>query len=155
MTASHEARLKTLGIELPNPAAPAANYVPYTISGKTLYVAGQITIWNGELRYLGRLGADMSLEQGVEAARLCGLNLIAQARAAAGGSLDGIKRVLKVGGFVNSTPDFIQQPQVINGASDLFAQVFGDAGKHARFAVGAVSLPRGVSVEIDAIFELV
>jgi enamine deaminase RidA (YjgF/YER057c/UK114 family) len=154
MTDSHDARLAALGIELPVPATPAANYIPYTISGKTLFVAGQITIWNGELRYLGRLGADMPIEKGVEAARLCGLNLIAQARHAAGGSLNGIKRVLKLGGFVNCTADFIQHPQVINGASDLMVQVFGDAGKHARFAVGAVSLPRGVAVEIDAIFEL-
>ena len=154
MTASHEARLKALNIELPNPAAPAANYVPYTISGKTLYVAGQITIWNGELKYLGKLGAGMDVAQGAEAARLCGLNLIAQARQAAGGTLDNIKQVLKLGGFVNCTPDFIQHPQVVNGASDLMVEVFGDAGKHARFAVGAVSLPRGVAVEVDAIFEL-
>ncbi|MBP7066225.1 RidA family protein [Ferrovibrio sp.] len=154
MSNSHEARLAALGIELPNPASPAANYVPYTISGKTLFVAGQITIWNGELRYLGRLGADLDVAKGAEAARLCGLNLIAQARQAAGGSLDGIKRVLKLGGFVNCTADFIQHPQVINGASDLMVDVFGEAGKHARFAVGAVSLPRGVAVEVDAIFEL-
>lgn len=154
MSNSHEARLAALGIELPTPATPAANYVPYTISGKTLFVAGQITIWNGELRYLGRLGADLDAAKGAEAARLCGLNLIAQARQAAGGSLDGIKRVLKLGGFVNCTADFIQHPQVINGASDLMVEVFGDAGKHARFAVGAVSLPRGVAVEVDAIFEL-
>lgn len=150
----HEARLRELKLELPDPAAPAANYVPYTISGKTLYVAGQITIWNGEVRYIGKLGADMDVSKGVEAARLCGLNLIAQARKAAGGSLDGIRRVLKLGGFVNCTPDFISHPQVINGASDLMVQVFGEAGQHARFAVGAVSLPRGVAVEIDAIFEL-
>ncbi len=154
MSNSHEARLAALGIELPNPASPAANYVPYTISGKTLFVAGQITIWNGELRHLGKLGAGMEVDEGVAAARLCGLNLIAQARQAAGGSLDGIKRVLKLGGFVNCTADFIQHPQVINGASDLMVEVFGDAGKHARFAVGAVSLPRGVAVEVDAIFEL-
>jgi len=155
MTNSHEARLRALKLELPDPAAPAANYVPYTISGKTLYVAGQITVWNGELRYLGKLGADLDVTKGAEAARLCGLNIIAQARKAAGGSLDGIRRALKLGGFVNCTPDFIQHPQVINGASDLLVQVFGDAGQHARFAVGAVSLPRGVAVEIDAIFELV
>lgn len=154
MSNSHEARLAALGIELPNPASPAANYVPYTISGKTLFVAGQITIWNGELRHLGKLGAGMEVDEGVAAARLCGLNLIAQARQAAGGSLDGIKRVLKLGGFVNCTADFIQHPQVINGASDLMVEVFGDAGKHARFAVGVVSLPRGVAVEVDAIFEL-
>ncbi|MFN4166379.1 MAG: RidA family protein [Ferrovibrio sp.] len=151
---SHDARLAALKIELPNPAAPAANYVPTVIAGNLLFVAGQITIFNGEVRYLGKLGADMDVETGKQAARLCGLNIIAQARAALGGSLDRVKRVAKLGGFVNCTPDFIDHPQVVNGASDLMVEVFGDAGKHARFAVGAVSLPRGVSVEVDAIFEI-
>jgi enamine deaminase RidA (YjgF/YER057c/UK114 family) len=151
---SHDARLAALKIELPNPAAPAANYVPTVIAGKLLFVAGQITIFNGEVRYLGKLGAGIDVETGKQAARLCGLNIIAQARAALGGSLDRIVRCAKVGGFVNCTPDFIDHPQVINGASDLMVEVFGDAGKHARFAVGAVSLPRGVSVEVDAIFEI-
>jgi enamine deaminase RidA (YjgF/YER057c/UK114 family) len=151
---SHDARLAALKIELPNPAAPAANYVPTVIAGNLLFVAGQITIFNGEVRYLGKLGADMDIETGKQAARLCGLNIIAQARAALGGSLDRVKRVAKLGGFVNCTPDFIDHPQVVNGASDLMVEVFGDAGRHARFAVGAVSLPRGVSVEVDAIFEI-
>ncbi len=151
---SHDARLATLKIELPNPAAPAANYVPTVIAGNLLFVAGQITIFNGELRYLGKLGADIDVETGKQAARLCGLNIISQARAALGGSLDRVKRCVKVGGFVNCMPDFIEHPQVVNGASDLMVEVFGDAGKHARFAVGAVSLPRGVSVEVDAIFEI-
>lgn len=151
---SHDARLAALKLELPNPAAPAANYVPTVIAGNLLFVAGQITIFNGEVRYLGKLGADIDVETGVQAARLCGLNIISQARAALGGSLDRIKRCVKVGGFVNCTPDFINHPQVVNGASDLMVEVFGDAGKHARFAVGAVSLPRGVAVEVDAIFEI-
>lgn len=151
---SHDARLAALKLELPNPAAPAANYVPTVIAGNLLFVAGQITIFNGEVRYLGKLGADVDLETGVKAARLCGLNIISQSRAALGGSLDRIKRCVKVGGFVNCTPDFINHPQVVNGASDLMVEVFGDAGKHARFAVGAVSLPRGVAVEVDAIFEI-
>lgn len=151
---SHDARLAALKIELPNPAAPAANYVPTVIAGKLLFVAGQITIFNGELRHLGKLGADLDVETGKQAARLCGLNIISQARAALGGSLDRIVRCAKLGGFVNCTPDFIDHPQVINGASDLMVEVFGDAGKHARFAVGAVSLPRGVAVEVDAIFEI-
>lgn len=151
---SHDARLAALKIELPNPAAPAANYVPTVIAGNLLFVAGQITIFNGEVRYLGKLGADMDVETGKQAARLCGLNIISQARAALGGSLDRVKRVAKLGGFVNCTPDFIDHPQVVNGASDLMVEVFGEAGKHARFAVGAVSLPRGVSVEVDAIFEI-
>jgi len=151
---SHDARLAALKIELPNPAAPAANYVPTVIAGNLLFVAGQITIFNGEVRYLGKLGAGLDVETGKQAARLCGLNIISQARAALGGSLDRIKRCVKLGGFVNCTPDFIDHPQVVNGASDLMVEVFGDAGKHARFAVGAVSLPRGVAVEVDAIFEI-
>lgn len=151
---SHDARLASLKIELPQPASPAANYVPYVVSGNLVFVAGQITIWNGEVRYLGRVGESLSLEDGVAAARLCGLNIIAQVRAACGGSLDRVKRCVKLGGFVNCTPDFINQPQVINGASDLMVEVFGEAGKHARFAVGANVLPRGVAVEVDAIFEI-
>ncbi|PJI44411.1 RidA family protein [Ferrovibrio sp.] len=151
---SHDARLAALKIELPNPAAPAANYVPTVIAGNLLFVAGQITIFNGELRHLGKLGAGIDVETGKQAARLCGLNIISQARNALGGSLDRIKRCVKLGGFVNCTPDFIDHPQVVNGASDLMVEVFGDAGKHARFAVGAVSLPRGVSVEVDAVFEI-
>ncbi|MBT3306589.1 MAG: RidA family protein [Alphaproteobacteria bacterium] len=147
-------RLAELGIELPAPSAPAANYVPYVISGNQVFVSGQVTVWNGELRFIGTVGADLSLEQGIEAARLCGLNLIAQARDAAGGDLDKIKRVVKLGGFVNATPDFTDHPKVINGASDLMVEVFGEAGKHARFAVGAGSLPLGVAVEIDGVFEL-
>lgn len=151
---SHDARLAALKIELPAPAAPAANYVPTVIAGNLLFVAGQITIFNGEVRYLGKLGAGIDIDTGKQAARLCGLNIISQARNALGGSLDRIKRCVKVGGFVNCTPDFIDHPQVINGASDLMVDVFGEAGKHARFAVGAVSLPRGVAVEVDAIFEI-
>lgn len=151
---SHDARLAALKIELPNPAAPAANYVPTVIAGNLLFVAGQITIFNGELRHLGKLGAGIDVETGKQAARLCGLNIISQARNALGGSLDRVKRCVKLGGFVNCTPDFIDHPQVVNGASDLMVEVFGDAGKHARFAVGAVSLPRGVSVEVDAVFEI-
>ena len=147
-------RLAELGIELPEPSAPAANYVPYVLSGNLIFVSGQVTVWNGELRFIGKVGADLSLEDGIEAARLCALNLIAQARDAAGGDLDRIKRVVKLGGFVNAGPDFTDHPKVINGASDLMVEVFGEAGKHARFAVGAGSLPLGVAVEIDGVFEL-
>ena len=154
MTDSHSARLDALAIELPEPASPAANYIPYVVSGKLVFVAGQVTVWNGELRFSGRLGEDMNIDEGYQAARLCGLNLIAQARQAAGGDIDNIKRVVKLGGFVNSTADFTDHPKVINGASDLMAEVFDDAGKHARFAVGAASLPLGIAVEVDGIFEL-
>jgi enamine deaminase RidA (YjgF/YER057c/UK114 family) len=147
-------RLAELGIELPEPSAPAANYVPYVVCGNLVFVSGQITVWNGELRFVGKVGAEISLEEAIEAARLCGLNLIAQARDATGGDLDRIKRVVKLGGFVNAGPEFTDHPKVINGASDLMTEVFGEAGKHARFAVGAGSLPLGIAVEIDGIFEL-
>ncbi len=148
-------RLQELGIELPEAAAPAANYIPYVVSGKLIFVAGQITLKNGKIEYTGKVGEDLTVDDGYQAARLCGLNLLAQAKAAAGGDLDKIKRVVKLGGFVNSGPDFSNQPEVINGASDLMVDVFGDNGKHARFAVSAGSLPRNVAVEIDGIFELV
>ncbi|MEQ8195535.1 MAG: RidA family protein [Rhodospirillales bacterium] len=149
-----EQRLAELGIELPKAAAPAANYVPFTITGNLVFVSGQVTVWNGELKYIGTVGGDLSAEDGYKAARLCGLNLIAQARAACNGDLDRVKRVVKLGGFVNAAPGFKDHPKVINGASDLMADVFGEAGKHARFAVGAASLPLGVAVEIDGLFEI-
>ncbi|MSP90176.1 MAG: RidA family protein [Alphaproteobacteria bacterium] len=149
-----EARLAELKIELPKAAAPAANYVPWTISGKTLYVAGQIPFWNGELKFVGRVGEAMTLEQGQQAARLCALNIIAQAKVACGGDLDRVARVLKLTGYVNCVASFTDQPKVINGASDLMVQVFGDAGKHARAAVGVNVLPLGVTTEVDAIIEL-
>lgn len=148
-----EARLAELGIELPKAASPAANYVPFAISGNLVFVAGQVPFWNGELRHVGRLGADYAVEQGQAAARLCALNIVAQVKAALGGDLDRVTRIVKLGVFVNSTPDFSKQPVVANGASDLFVEIFGDAGKHARFAVGANVLPMGVAVEVDAVVE--
>ncbi len=155
MAGTIDARLAELGIELPQAPAPAANYVPFVVTGNLVFVAGQVTVWNGEIRFKGRLGDDMDVDEGYRAARLCGLNLIAQAKEAAGGDLDRIKRVVKLGGFVNSTADFTDQPKVVNGASDLMAEVFGDdLGPHARFAVGAASLPLGVAVEVDGVFEL-
>tara|TARA_R110000850_G_scaffold22381_5_gene66108 strand:- start:1130 stop:1588 length:459 start_codon:yes stop_codon:yes gene_type:complete len=147
-----DAKLVELGITLPEAPAPAANYVPYVISGKLLFISGQVSR-NDAGFITGKLGADCTLEEGYAAARSCGLALIAQAKAACGGNLDRVARVVKLGGFVNCTPDFTAQPSVINGASDLMAEVFGDAGRHARAAVGAV-LPLGVAVEIDAVFEL-
>lgn len=154
MAGAIDARLKELGIELPEAAAPAANYVPYVVSGNQVFIAGQVTIWNGELRFLGRLGESLGVEEGYQAARLCGLNILAQLKAACGGDLDRVARCVKLGGFVNSTPDFTDQPKVVNGASDLMVEVLGDKGRHARFAVGAPSLPLGVSVEVDAVFEI-
>ncbi len=154
MAGTIEQRLADLGIELPAAASPAANYIPYVVTGNLVFVAGQITLWNGEIKFKGRVGDDLSVDDGYQAARLCGLNLLAQIREAAGGDLDRVKQVVKLGGFVNSTPDFTDQPEVVNGASDLMVEVFGEAGKHARFALSAGALPRNVAVEVDGIFEL-
>ena len=154
MAGQIEARLTELGIELPQAAAPAANYVPYVVSGNLVFVSGQVTVWNGEFRYQGKVGQDLSVEDGQAAARLCALNIIAQVRAACGGDLDRVLRIVRLGGFVNSTPEFTDQPKVINGASDLMAEVFGDKGKHARAAVSAAALPLGVAVEVEAVVEI-
>jgi enamine deaminase RidA (YjgF/YER057c/UK114 family) len=149
-----EARLKERGIELPEAATPVANYVPFTISGSLVVVSGQICLWNGARRFVGKLGADVSVADGQQAARLCALNVLAHLRVAAGGDLDRVKRVLRLGGFVNCTPEFTDMPQVVNGASDVMVEIFGDAGRHARAAVGVSSLPLGVAVEVEAMFEL-
>lgn len=148
-----ETRLAELGLTLPDAPAPAANYVPYVISGNMLYVSGQVSM--GPDGFItGKLGKDLSVEDGAAAARACALSLLAQVRAACGGDLSRLKRVVKLTGFVNSTPDFADQPKVINGASDTLAEILGDAGRHARSAVSAVSLPFGVAVEIEGIFEI-
>lgn len=149
-----EYRLKELGIQLPTPNAPVANYVPYVVSGKLVFISGQVTIAPDGLKFVGKLGAEISLEDGKAAAKLCAVNLLAQLKSACGGDLDRVKQVLRLGGFVNCLSDFTQMPQVVNGASDLMVQVFGDAGKHARAAVGVASLPLGVAVEVEAMFEL-
>ena len=154
MTGNIEKNLASQGIVLPQAASPAANYVPYVISGKQIAVAGQIPFWNGELTGLGKVGRDMTTEDGANIARICGLNLIAQVKAACEGNLDRVARVVKLGGFVNCTAEFCDHPEVINGASNLMVDVFGDKGTHSRFAVGVNSLPRGVAVEVDGIFEL-
>jgi enamine deaminase RidA (YjgF/YER057c/UK114 family) len=154
MAGTVEQRLIDMGIELPQPAAPAANYIPFVISGNLIFVSGQITMLNGDLQYLGKVGDNLSVDDGYQAARICAINLIAQVREACFGDLDRVTQVVKLGGFVNCTPDFTDQPKVINGASDLIAEAFGDAGKHARFAVGAPSLPLGIAVEVDGIFEI-
>ena len=149
---SIDARLSELNITLPDAPAPAANYVPYVRTGNLLFVSGQIAAGADGL-IKGRLGHDMDAAAGAAAARACGLSLMAQARAALG-SLDRVARVVKLTGFVASTPDFTDQPEVINGCSDLMVEVFGDRGRHARAAVSAPSLPRGVAVEIEAVFEI-
>lgn len=153
MSEGVEARLAALGIELPAAAAPAANYVPYVITGNQLWIAGQVPFENGRIAYRGKVGADLSIEDGIAAARTCGLNILAQAKAALG-DLDRVARVVKLGGFVNAPPDFTDHPKIINGASDLIVEVFGDAGKHARFAVGAGGLPMNSAVEVDAVMEV-
>jgi enamine deaminase RidA (YjgF/YER057c/UK114 family) len=149
-----EQRLAARGLELPDAPAPAANYVPYTISGRLLLVAGQLPFRNGQVAVAGRLGADVSVEQGQEAARICALNLLAQVRAACRGDLSKVARCLKLGGFVSCTPEFTEHPMVINGASDLMVEAMGEAGQHARFAIGCASLPRNAAVEVEGIFEL-
>lgn len=153
MATNAEENLKKLGYELPEAPAPAANYLPFVVTGNNLYVSGQISQnENGPIR--GKLGADMGVEAGADAARRCALSLLAQAKAACGGDLSRVKRVVKLTGFVNSTADFTDQPKVINAASDLLVEVMGDAGRHARSAVSAASLPLGVAVEIEGIFEI-
>jgi enamine deaminase RidA (YjgF/YER057c/UK114 family) len=154
VTSAIERRLAARGVDLPHAPAPAANYVPYTISGKLLFVAGQMPFRHGEVAIRGRVGDEVGLEQGQEAARLCALNLLAQAKAACGGNLDRVARCLKLGGFVSCGHAFTDHPAVINGASDLMVEAMGEAGRHARFAVGCASLPRGAAVEVEAIFEL-
>ena len=149
-----DAKLKELGLELPSPPAPVASYVPYVRTGDLVFVSGQVTLGPKGLEYVGIVGADLTVEDGKAAARLCAINLIAQAKAACGGDLDKVRRVVKVTGFVNAAPGFKDHPEVINGASDLFQLVFGEAGRHARAAVGAGSLPRNVAVEVEAIFEV-
>ena len=149
-----ESRLKELGIQLPQPNAPVANYVPYVVSGNLVFISGQVTLAPDGLKYVGKLGADISLDDGKAAARLCAVNLLAQLKAACGGDLDRVRRCVKLGVFVNAVPDFTQHPEVGNGASDLIVAVLGDAGKHARAATGAGSLPRCVAVEVDGVFEI-
>ena len=154
MSGQVAARLAELGLVLPVPAVAVANYVPWVITGSLVFVSGQLPLENGKPAVLGRLGDGVSIEDGIRAARLCALNLLAQAQAAAGGDLDRIRRVVRLTAFVNCGADFIDQPKVVNGASDLMVAVLGEAGRHARVAVGAPSLPLGVAVEIDGVFEL-
>ena len=150
-----EARLAELGLTLPEAGAPIANYVPFTVQGKTIYVSGQVPRKAGAIHPVGQVGAAVSVEDAKAAAAQCFLSIIAHAKAAAGGNLDNIARVLRVTGYVNSAPGFGDQPTVINGASDCAVAVFGEAGRHARSAVGVAALPGGAAVEVEAILELV
>ncbi|QSF53650.1 RidA family protein [Brevundimonas fontaquae] len=150
---SIEARIAELGLTLPEPAKPVASYVSYVQSGDQVTISGQLSNdANGGIK--GTVGVDVTPEQALEAARLCGLNLIAQIKAACDGDLDRVVRIVKLGGFVQAGPDFTAIPAVINGCSDMMVEVFGDAGKHARSAVGVYKLPLGFAVEIDAIVEI-
>ena len=150
---SIEARIAELGLTLPEPAKPVASYVSYVRSGDQVTISGQLSNdANGGIK--GTVGVDVTPEQALEAARLCGLNLIAQIKAACNGDLDRVVRIVKLGGFVQAGPDFTAIPAVINGCSDMMVEVFGDAGKHARSAVGVYKLPLGFAVEIDAIVEI-
>jgi enamine deaminase RidA (YjgF/YER057c/UK114 family) len=149
---SIETRLAELGIELPQPAAPVASYVPVVIAGGFAHVSGQLPFIDGQL-VTGRLGDDVGLDRGAQAARACGLMILAQLKAALG-SLDRVERIVKLGAFVNSAADFTDQPKVANGASDLMVEVFGEKGKHARSAVGVPVLPLGAAVEVDAVVAL-
>ena len=149
-----DTRLKELGLELPTPSTPGANYVPFVRCGQLVFLTGQLSQWNGERRFVGKLGREWGVEEGREAARLCALNLIAHLRTAAEGDLDRVRRCVRLAGYVNSTPDFLAQSQVLNGASDLFVDVFGDAGRHARMAVGVAALPYDVAVEVEGVFEV-
>ena len=146
-------RLNQLNIVLPPAPAAAANYVPYVKSDKLIFVSGQVPILNGEL-ITGKVGKNIEIEDAEKAARLCGLAIISQLNEATNSNLDKINRILKLGGFVNCIDEFTQQPEIINGASDLMVEVFGDKGKHSRFAVGTNSLPRNVVVEIEAVAEI-
>ncbi|MEP1934860.1 MAG: RidA family protein [Roseibium sp.] len=153
MSSKIEARLSELGITLPEASAPAANYVPFVKTGNQLFVSGQIPMVDGKIQHVGKLGDDFRVDEGKAAAKQCAINLLAQAKAATG-DLDKVARLVKIVGFVNSTGDFTEQPVVINGASDFLVEAMGDKGRHARSAVSAASLPFGVAVEVEAIFEI-
>jgi enamine deaminase RidA (YjgF/YER057c/UK114 family) len=149
-----EQRLAELGIVLPTPAAPIANYVPFAVSGKLVVISGQIPLREGVVAFTGKVGVELTPEQGKAAARLCFINLLAQLKAAAGGELDRVARVLRLGGFIAAPASFTQHAAVMNGASDLAVEVFGDAGRHARTTIGVPSLPADAAVEVEGMFEL-
>ena len=152
MSTSAEDNLNRLGIMLPDAPAPAANYVPYVVAANMVYVSGQLPLVDGKLSVTGHVGKNISTEEAAGQARLCAINLLAQLKAACGGDLSRVKQVVKLGGFVACTDDFTDQPEVINGASDLMVEVFGETGRHARFAVGSNTLPRGTCVEVEGTF---
>lgn len=154
MAGTIDARLTALKIELPNPGEPGATYVQFVRTGNLIFLTGQLPQSSGERRFVGKLGNPFGIPEGQQAARLCALNLLAHLKVALGGDLDRVVRIVRVGGYVNSTPDFTRQAMVINGASDLFLDVFGEAGRHARTSIGVSALPHDVAVEVDAIVEV-
>ena len=147
-------RLNKLGIILPEPVQPVANYVGYVQVGNLVYISGQVPILDGKVQFIGKVGADFNIEEGMKSSRLCGLNVLSQLKAACNGNLDKVKKCVQLSGFVHATSDFKDHPKVINGCSDLMVEVFDDAGQHSRAAVGVSSLPLGVATEVSAIFEL-
>ena len=153
MAGKIETRLAELGIELPDAPIPKANYMPFVVSGNLVFMSGQVTLWNGEMKYIGKIGAELSVDEGYDAARMVAINLIAQAKNACGGDLDRIRQVVKLTAVVNAVEDFKDHSKVVNGASDLMAEVFGDAGRCVRINSGG-TIPFGFAVEIDAIFEI-
>jgi enamine deaminase RidA (YjgF/YER057c/UK114 family) len=154
MASSIDKRLDELGITLPPPGAPGGNYVPFVVVGDLAFMAGQVAREAGKMKYTGKLGKDLSIEDGQQAARLCAVNLLAQLKVACGGDLDRVERCVRLGGFVNSPLDFYDHPKVVNGASDLMVEVFGERGQHARTAVGVSALPMDSAVEVEAVFQL-
>src|SRR5262245_48848031 len=149
-----EARLAELRVELPQPSKPGANYAPFVRSGNLMFLTGQLSQWNGERRFIGKLGREFGVPEGQQAARLCALNLLAHLRLALDGDLDRLVQTVRLAGYVNSAPDFVGQSQVMNGASDLFVDLLGDAGHHTRMAVGVCALPYDVAVEVEGTFEV-
>lgn len=149
-----DAHLAELGIVLPDPPVPVASYLPYVVTGNLVVVAGQVTFENGVLKHVGRIGDDIDTDEAIAATRLCALNVLAQLRSACGGDLDRVRQVVRLNAFFNCTPDFLDHSKVMNAASDLMAEIFGEAGRHTRVGVGVNSLPLGVPVELDGVFEI-
>jgi enamine deaminase RidA (YjgF/YER057c/UK114 family) len=147
-------RLGALGLELPRPSTPGANYVQWIRTGDLVFLTGQLSQWNGERRFVGKLGREFGVAEGQQAARLCALNLLAHLETAVDGDWSRVVRCVRVAGYVNGTPDFVEQSQVLNGASDLFVDALGEAGRHTRMAVGVAALPYDVAVEVEAVFEV-
>jgi enamine deaminase RidA (YjgF/YER057c/UK114 family) len=154
MSSRIEQRLSELAIVLPAAGAPAGNYIPFVVAGNLVFLSGQVAREAGKMKYVGKVGRELTVAVGQAAARLCATNLLAQLKVACGGDLDRVERCVRISGFVNSAPDFLEHPKVINGASDLMVEVFGERGRHARTAVGVAALPLDSAVEVEAIFQL-